>query len=163
MGREKELGRIAPGMLADLVVLGEDPLRDIRNAARVQLVVKGGQVMRPAELIPESAVDLVQRQVNAYNARDLEAFVNAYSTDVEFFELGERRPFASGRGDLRTRYGRFFAENPKLHCEIVSRIRQGDHVIDQERVTGLADGRVLEAVAVYQVALGRIRRVWFLR
>ncbi|MBN2492004.1 MAG: amidohydrolase family protein [Planctomycetes bacterium] len=163
MGRGDELGQIRPGMLADLVVLGADPIRDLRNLNRVHLVMKGGQAFRPTDLVPESAGDVVQRQVNAYNARDLEAFVETFSTDVELFWLGERKPYATGRGELRTRYGRFFAENPKVHCEVVRRICQSSHVIDQEKVTGLAQGEVLEATAIYQVELGRIRRVWFVR
>jgi imidazolonepropionase-like amidohydrolase len=42
MGREKELGTIAPGMLADVLVLDADPLADIRNTRRIARVVRGG-------------------------------------------------------------------------------------------------------------------------
>jgi hypothetical protein len=38
------LGRVRPGMLADLAVLGGDPLTDITNAADVRLVVTNGVV-----------------------------------------------------------------------------------------------------------------------
>ena len=163
MGRAHELGTIQPGMLADLVVLAGDPLQDIRNLARVQLVVKNGRVFRPQTLVPDTAEDVVQRQVNAYNARDLEAFVSFFSPDVEFFDLGDPKPSLSGRNDLRLRYRTFFAKVPKLHCQITSRIVQGNRVIDHEKVTGLPDGRVLRAVAIYEVALDKIRRVWFIR
>lgn len=44
MGREKELGTIAPGMLADVLVLGADPLADIRNTRRIVQVIRGGVV-----------------------------------------------------------------------------------------------------------------------
>jgi imidazolonepropionase-like amidohydrolase len=44
MGREKELGTIAPGMLADVLVLDADPLADIRNTRRIAYVVRGGVV-----------------------------------------------------------------------------------------------------------------------
>ena len=46
MGMDRELGRIAPGQLADLVVLDADPLADLNNASRVHRVMKGGQVLR---------------------------------------------------------------------------------------------------------------------
>lgn len=42
-------GRIAPGLLADLVAVSGDPLADLAAVTRVQLVMKGGVVIRPAE------------------------------------------------------------------------------------------------------------------
>ncbi len=44
IGKEKDLGSIAVGKLADFMVLNADPLLDIRNTADIQFVVKGGVV-----------------------------------------------------------------------------------------------------------------------
>ena len=44
LGYETELGRVRPGMLADLVVFAGDPLSDIRNVRDVRVVVKDGRV-----------------------------------------------------------------------------------------------------------------------
>lgn len=41
----KNLGTIAPGNLADLMIVSDDPLRDIRNTRRVELVIKDGRPM----------------------------------------------------------------------------------------------------------------------
>ena len=43
MGMERELGRIAPGQLADLVVLDANPLADLNNASRIHRVLKDGR------------------------------------------------------------------------------------------------------------------------
>ncbi|MFI6078514.1 amidohydrolase family protein [Actinoplanes sp. NPDC051343] len=45
------LGRLAPGYLADLVVLGGDPLTDIKRAADVQQVMANGVLHTPADLM----------------------------------------------------------------------------------------------------------------
>jgi imidazolonepropionase-like amidohydrolase len=45
MGRGNELGRLQPGMLADLLVLDSDPLADIRNTENIVFVIKGGQIL----------------------------------------------------------------------------------------------------------------------
>jgi imidazolonepropionase-like amidohydrolase len=44
LGREADLGSVAPGKLADLVVLDQNPLQDITNIRTLHLVLKGGRV-----------------------------------------------------------------------------------------------------------------------
>ena len=44
--REHESGSIAPGKLADLVLLDADPLADIRNTERISAVVLHGRLLR---------------------------------------------------------------------------------------------------------------------
>lgn len=45
LGKGADLGTITVGKLADLIVVNGDPLRDIRNLRKVEMVMKGGQVM----------------------------------------------------------------------------------------------------------------------
>jgi imidazolonepropionase-like amidohydrolase len=47
LGQETELGTIERGKLADLVVLSADPTADIRNAERIERVIKGGVALAP--------------------------------------------------------------------------------------------------------------------
>jgi imidazolonepropionase-like amidohydrolase len=51
LGKSKELGTIAAGKLADLVILNADPLIDLRNLHQIYRVVKNGTVNNPVELI----------------------------------------------------------------------------------------------------------------
>ena len=48
--REPEMGTVAPGKLADLVILDADPLADIRNTRRIHAVIKGGRSLPPSRL-----------------------------------------------------------------------------------------------------------------
>jgi imidazolonepropionase-like amidohydrolase len=50
MNREQELGSIAPGKLADLIVVAGDPGARISDIRRVELVVKDGTLFRPADV-----------------------------------------------------------------------------------------------------------------
>jgi predicted amidohydrolase YtcJ len=50
MGRD-DLGAIAPGKLADVVLLDADPLADVANLSHAVHVVKGGVVYDPKALI----------------------------------------------------------------------------------------------------------------
>jgi len=55
MGREKDLGVVAPGKLADLLILDRDPLVDVANLEAIHRVVKGGRVFTPDELAKAAA------------------------------------------------------------------------------------------------------------
>ncbi len=51
VGQGHALGSIAPGKLADMVMLDANPLESIQNTRRIDVVVRGGIVCRPAELL----------------------------------------------------------------------------------------------------------------
>ena len=49
IGREKDLGTVEAGKLADLVILEADPLQDIRNVTRIFRTMKGGVLYEPVD------------------------------------------------------------------------------------------------------------------
>src|SRR5712691_11508661 len=51
MGMEREIGTLAPGELADLVILDADPLADVMNLSRIHRVIKDGTIFVPDELM----------------------------------------------------------------------------------------------------------------
>ncbi len=161
MGRPRDLGRVAAGFLADLLVLDADPTVSTSNLARIHRIVRGGEVLDPEKLIPDDPEALAQRQLNAYNARDLETFVAQYDPEVEIVDL-DGKLVSKGRKAFRERYAERFAASPKLHCELVKRMVLGTFVIDEERVTG-AGPDPIHAAAIYEMKDGLIRRVRFVR
>jgi hypothetical protein len=107
-----------------------------------------------------SAVDAVQRQVDAYNDRDLDRFVSSYAETIAIFRMPSLEPRISGKAQLAEFYATQRFNLPGLRAQIVNRIVLGDKVIDHERVWGIQDTPI-EVAAIYQVAGGLIQRVWF--
>jgi imidazolonepropionase-like amidohydrolase len=52
MKRDNELGSIAPGKLADMILVDGDPTTNISDIRKVDTVIKGGDLMYPKELYP---------------------------------------------------------------------------------------------------------------
>jgi cytosine/adenosine deaminase-related metal-dependent hydrolase len=51
LGQQEKLGSVAVGKYADIVLLSDNPLTDIRNTRKIALVIRGGQVCKPAEIL----------------------------------------------------------------------------------------------------------------
>lgn len=104
--------------------------------------------------------DVVQRQLIAYNAKDLEAFLAQYAEDVREYRPPDRDPFLQGKAAFRAYYGEKRFVLPSLHAEVVQRMVVGNKVADHERITGIRETPV-EGIALYEVVGGLIRNVWF--
>jgi imidazolonepropionase-like amidohydrolase len=155
-----DAGTLEPGRRADLLVLEADPLADVRSLRRIRQVVIGGIAVRPDQLVEPNPEAVVQDQVDAYNARDIDRFVGTYAPDAVVMRLPSGEVAARGTDRLRETYGRLFGENPDLHCSVLERIVDGPIVIDHELVAGIRDRPYLHAVAIYRVEEGAIRAVW---
>lgn len=57
LGVEQELGRPAPGMLADLLVVGDDPTKDISALRDVRLVMKDGAIVRREQSVTAAPLE----------------------------------------------------------------------------------------------------------
>lgn len=102
--------------------------------------------------------DPVERQVQAFNARDLEAFLEPYAADTRV-EDGSGEEIMSGLEEMRQFYGDLFANSPDLHCDVLHRISLGSWVIDEEKVEGAhAEGfpEQIYAAVAYRVGNGQI-------
>lgn len=108
-----------------------------------------------------AAERLVQEQLDAYNARDLDRWLATYADDAEQFLL-HAGPLACGREAIRERMKDRF-QDPALHAELVHRTVMENVVVDHEIVTRTApDGLVrVEMICLYEVAGGRIAKATF--
>jgi hypothetical protein len=86
-----------------------------------------------------TAVDVVQKQHEAFNAHDLEAFARTYADDV-LITSADGKVLVLGKEALRARYGKAFAKFPKTQARIAERKTEGDGVVlDHEVISGRPD------------------------
>jgi putative hydrolase of HD superfamily len=108
-----------------------------------------------------SPLAVVQAQLDAFNAKDIDALARAYAPDAEQFALHGQR-LAKGIDEIRPRYVARFTE-PDLHARLLSRMVMGNIVTDLELITrNFPEGvGTLEMLCIYEVVDGRIQRASF--
>ena len=158
-GNDQQLGSIEKGKLADMLLLLKNPMESLQHLNSIEYIFKAGKQIKADSLLKDSPEAVVQRQLNAYNARNIQAFMETYSDDVELYNF----PTALiGKGmESIKKYESFFKNTPNLYCEIEKRIVIGNKVIDHEKVR--AGDKTFSAVAVYEVENGKIKKVTFIR
>ena len=122
-----------------------------------------GQIrQRVAGEAPEArqSETVVQRQLDAFNARDIDALLAVYAEDAQLFEHPAKL-LASGSAEIRPRFVLRFQET-NLHAVLLERIVAGAVVVDHEKVTRtFPEGAgEIELVMIYEVKEGRIAKAW---
>ena len=105
---------------------------------------------------------LAEEQLQAYNNRDIEAFLKPYSETVKVYTYPDTLLY-EGKAKMRASYTEKFKRFPDLHCTLVNRIVSGNTVIDQEEVTVEKNEPKVRAIAIYTIAEGKISEVRFIR
>ncbi len=159
LNKENEFGTITIGKKANLILLDENPIDNLDNIAKINRVINLGVVFNPNELIVETPVALAQRQLNAYNCRNIEAFLEPYADDVELYMYPDKL-IETGKENMRKEYAKMFETTPNLHCELVGRLVQGNIVIDKERVQ--FGNTIIEGIAIYHIENNKIKKVYFI-
>jgi putative hydrolase of HD superfamily len=110
---------------------------------------------------PSAAEAVVARQLDASNARDIDAFMTCWHDDAQVYEHPDKL-LADGAAAIRARHVDRFKE-PDLHARLLARTSVGSLDVDRESVTrNFADGRrTIDVLAIYDVKDGKIAKAWF--
>ncbi len=107
-------------------------------------------------------VDLAQRQLDAYNVGDIDAFVACYAEDVRVSLFPSEPLILEGRAALRARYGPYF-ERSAPQATLVKRMVLGAVVIDEESVMVRGSSAPIHAIAIYECSATHIVTVRFIK
>ena len=129
---------------------------NLQKITRITSNEIGTMLALVSEISPEG---IVQKQLDAYNVRDIDAFMATYTKDIKLYNFPNDLR-SEGQKAMKKSYKGFFENTPDLKCKILYRIVTGNKVIDHELVT--ANGSTFKAIAVYEVENGLISKVTFI-
>jgi len=106
-------------------------------------------------------MNLVDRQRKAYNNQDLEGFLECYSDDIQVFMLQNDQKLTNSKTELATTMKTAFDSNPESNAQLVTRIEQGNLIVDQERITGHSGITEIRSISIYEITDNKISKLWF--
>ncbi len=113
------------------------------------------------QITPEQ---VVQKQLDTYNNRDIKGFMSVMSQDISLYNLGDQKPIASGYEQVKGIYTNLFEQSPQLKSELLNRMVMGSKVIDHESITGrMGSEEVIELIVVYEVRESLISKITVIR
>jgi uncharacterized protein (TIGR02246 family) len=107
-----------------------------------------------------SNLDIAQKQLDAYNAQDLDTYVSYFTEDCIVSGLNGM-PTETTREAIKARYAKAFAQFPQNKAELKNRIVVGNTIVDHEMVIRSPGGEQFEIIAIYTFRDGLIARVDF--
>lgn len=110
---------------------------------------------------PKAPEKVVERQLDAYNARDLEAFMACWA-DTALFLAWPDVVVEDGAAAIRERHRVRFRDD-SLRADLLGRVALEEVVVDRERVTRLFPEGLgtAEVIAIYEVRDGLIQSARF--
>jgi len=109
----------------------------------------------------DSPEQVVQRQLDAYNAKDMAAWLDCYAPDAEQWMLhGDL--LVKGHAAMQARMTARFSE-PDLHATLITRTVMDHIVVDHESITrNFAEGKgKVTMLCIYEIHHGLIQQATF--
>ena len=100
-------------------------------------------------------VDVASKQLDAYNAQDLDTYVSFFAADCVVSGLNGT-PTETSRDAIKARYAKAFAQFPQNKAVLKNRIAVGNTVVDHELVIRAPGGEQFEIIAIYTFKDGLI-------
>lgn len=118
-------------------------------------------VMTAQQNNPET---IVQGNLDAYNAHNIELFMSYFSENVEIHHFNDGKQTAIGIKEVRAIYEPYFKASPNLHSKILKRTVFDNKVIDHESITGARGSQeAFEIVLIYEVENNKIVKMTVLQ
>lgn len=111
-----------------------------------------------------TAEEIVQKQLETYNNRDIEGFMSVIDQNVTIHDFQTGEITLEGYEACKKVYQKLFEASPNLHSKILTRTIFENKVIDHEYITGRKGSTTpIELVLIYEVNNEKITKMTVIR
>jgi hypothetical protein len=108
----------------------------------------------------QSTEQIAQAQLDAYNKRDLKAFIDLFAEDVCIYNFADGTKTIEGKAACELFYKNMFTLSPQLHSTLINRIVFDNKAFDHESITGrFGNTEAYEVVMIYEIKDEKIYKV----
>jgi hypothetical protein len=145
-----------------LLIVGD--IEDVSNSGKTLKEIEQAKINKKIEedyiANTTKLSAIVQKQLDAYNSKNVNAFMAVFTKDVKLYNYPNTL-LSEGQDQMRKDYLSWFNRTPDLKASVNKRIVIGNKVIDEEQV--IANGKIFNTVAIYEVENGLISKVTFIQ
>jgi hypothetical protein len=142
------------------VLLNKNPLDSLSNWRSIEWVINKGVAQQPDSIRKLTPLEVVEKQALAYNAHDLDLYMETMHDSIQIFRLPLNTLDLAGKDSVRKGYD-FLNSSPDLYARILNRIVEENMIVDHEEVFFQGATKPFYGIAIYHVREGKIRRMYF--
>lgn len=129
--------------------------KDINLISRLAVNSKSTQLAMVADISPEAVVD---KQITAFNARNIDAFLETFSDDAKVYGYGGLLLY-NGKERIGKEFVSYFEATPDLKYSIKDKMVMDNKVHHEALITG--NNKTIAATYIYTVSNGKISSLTF--
>jgi hypothetical protein len=108
-----------------------------------------------------TAGQIVTRQIEAYNNKDLEGNMILFSDDFKIIRFTDGNILIDGKEACREMYYQLFSNSPHLFAEVISRIDFDNKIILHEYIHGRnGSGEKIEQLIIFEIVNNKISKIY---
>jgi hypothetical protein len=107
-------------------------------------------------------MNIVEKQLEAYNNQNLTEFLSYYDDNIKVSMLQSNQVLANDVAELKEIMESAFGKHATSYSQTIKTITQGNLVINQEKITGHEPGKIITTISIYEINdANKITRLWF--
>ena len=119
-------------------------------------ILSGRALAQSGDTLP---VRVAEKQIDAFNRHDLDAFMALYGDDIVLAEFPSGKVLARGKAEIRKRYEPMLTGPKFPPVRVEPRIVNGSFIVENE-LWDAKPGERNQAVWMYVISGGLIRKAW---
>ncbi len=106
-------------------------------------------------------MNVPDKQIAAYNAQDLDAFLDCYTDDIKVYMLQSNQLLTDAIRQLSETMKTSFESNPNSKSIILETLTQGNLIIQKEEIQGHMENKTIKSISIYELTENKISKLWF--